>query len=243
MKKHISIFNLMVRSSIWKVLLIFGAMAVSQVILFFVMGAGEEVYLLDALKRIPSSVVVGVGLFLITLALCIPLSDQGGRMNNLILRLGLSEKEIFWLHVLFCAMAYSLFIMAQALIMVLLCLIHDWVTPGDMDPMAVFVTSYQHPLFHRFFPLHDLVGWANHLLLVAGLSICTAAQPIKQRHRYNSICTAIMLVFAVSHFSSLDAFDHLHFSQIVLPFFVTICVVPICLYGVLTMEVDDDGKT
>lgn len=243
MKKHISVFNLMTRVSLRKILLILLAMAVSQVILFFVMGAGEETYLLDALQRIPSSVVVYIGLFLMLLALCTPLSDRGGRMNNLILRLGLSEKNIYWLHVLFCAMAYWLFIMAQALIMILLCLIHDWVTPGDMDPMAVFVTSYQHPLFHRFFPLHDLIGWVNHLLLVAGLSICTAAQPIKQRHRYNSICTAIMLVFAVNHFSSLDAFDHLHFFQIVLTFFVMICVVPICLYGVLSMEVDDYGKT
>ena len=243
MKKHISVFNLMVRSSIWKVLLILGAMAVSQVILFFAMGAGEEAYLLDALKRIPSQAVVYIGLILMLFALCLPLSDRGGRMNNLILRLGLPEKEIFWLHVLFCAVAYWLFIMTQALIMVLLCLIHDWVTPGDMDPMAVFVTSYQHPLFHRFFPLHDWIGWVNHLLIVIGLSICTAAQTIKQRHRYNSICTSIMIVFAAIHFSSLDTGDHLHFSQIVLPFFVTICVVSVCLYGVLTMEVDDDGKT
>ena len=243
MKKRISVFNLMVRASIWKILLILLAMAASQVILFFALGAGVEAYLLDALERIPSSAVVTVGLFLITLALCIPFSDRGGRMNNLILRLGLSEKEIFWIHVLFCAAVYCLFIMAQALIMLLLCLIHDWVTPGDMDPMAVFVTSYQHPLFHRFFPLHDPIAWLNQLVLVAGLSICTAAYPLKQRHRYNSICTAIMLVFAVTHFSSLDMGDHLNYSQIAIPFLMLICVVPICLYGVMNMEVDDYGKT
>lgn len=243
MKKHISVFNLMTRVSLRKILLILLAMAVSQVILFFVMGAGEETYLLDALQRIPSSVVVYIGLFLMLLALCTPLSDRGGRMNNLILRLGLSEKEIFWLHVLFCAMSYCLFIMAQALIMVLLCLIHDWVAPGTMDPMAVFVTSYQHPLFHRFFPLHDLLGWVNHLLLVAGLSICTAAQPIKQRHRFNSSCTVLMLVFAANHYTDLDMGSHLHYAGAIIPFFMLICVVPICLYGVLSMEVDDYGKT
>ena len=243
MKKHISVFNLMARVSLRKIFLILLAMIATQVILFFMMGAGEEACLLDALERIPSSAVVFFGLILVSAALSIPFADRGGRMNNLILRLGLSEKEIFWIHVLFCAISYCLFILVQALTMILLSLIYDWVTPGTMDPITVFVTSYQHPLFHRFFPLHDLVGWANHLLLVTGLSICTAAYPIKQRHRYNSISTTIMLVFAANHYTSLDMGDHLNGSQIAFPIFMLLCVLPICLYGVLSMEVDDYGKT
>ena len=95
MKKHISVFQLMIRSSIWKILLILGAMAVSQVVLFFAMGAGEETYLLDALKRVPSSAVVLLGLALLSSSLAIPLSDRGGRMNNLILRLGCRKSGSF----------------------------------------------------------------------------------------------------------------------------------------------------
>lgn len=243
MKKHISVFQLMIRSSIWKILLILGAMAVSQVVLFFAMGAGEETYLLDALERVPFSAVVLLGLALLSSALAIPLSDRGGRMNNLILRLGLPEKRIFWLQVVFNAMAYGLFIITQGLIMVLLCLIHDWITPGDMDPMAVFVTSYQHPLFHRFFPLHDVLEWINHLILIAGLSICTAAYPMRQRHRFNSFCSTVMLVFAVNYYCSLDAGAHLEGSKLMLTVILTLCVVTVCLFGVLSMEVDEYGKT
>lgn len=244
MKKHLSVFMLLVRTSIWKVLLILGAMAASQVLLFFALGAGEEAYLLDALERVPFFVVVFVGLLLLTGALCFPLSDRGGRMNNLILRLGLSEKRIFWLQVLFNALVYSLFIMTQALTMLLLCRIYDWVTPGTMDPMAIFVTSYQYPLFHFFFPLNNVLGWLTNFILVIGLSICTAACPVRQRHRFNSSCTAMMSVFAAVYYCGvINKGDHLGYSGFAYIFIITLILVSICLFGVMTLEVDDDGKT
>lgn len=243
MKKHLSVFALIVHTGIRKVLLVLGAMVVSQVVLFFAVGAGEEAYLLNALERIPSTAVVVAGLFLITRSLIAPLSDHGGRMNNLLLRLGLPEQHIYWLQVLFNFFAYSLFVIGQALIMVLLCFLHDWVTPGVMDPMAVFVTTYQHPLFHRVFPLHDLAGWLCNFLLVSGLSICTAAFPMKQRHRKNSLCSIIMLVYASTHFTSLDTGTHLDWSQFYVSLIVLIFLLPVCLCGVLSLEVDDDGKT
>lgn len=243
MKNQFTIFKLILRMSFWKVLLILIAMAVSQIILFFAMGALQEAYLLDAMERIPFSVVVVIGLGLLSAALGIPLSDRGGRMNNLILRLGVSEKKIYWLHVLFNALAYWLFVIVQGLVMVLLCYVHDWLTPGEMDPMAVFVTSYQYPLFHRFFPLHDVAEWINHLMLVAGLSISTAAYPMRQRHRFNSVSTTVMVAFAFNYYTSWDRGDYLDISKIILPFIVTVVVIVICLYGVLSMEVDDDGKT
>ena len=242
MKKHISIFMLMVRTSIWKVLLILLGLVTTQVVLFLVLGAGQEPYLLDALERLPYF-PLWISFFLVSCALYMPLSDRGGRMNNLILRLGLSEKRIFWIQVLVNALVYLLFLGTQAMIMLLLCAIYNWMTPGKMDLMTIFVTSYQHPMFHRVFPLHDLVGWGNLLVLVAGLSICTAASPIRQRHRFNSLSTTIMTAFAAFHFCSpMDLSDHLDFSEFILPVIFTICLVPVCLMGVLSMEVDESGK-
>lgn len=244
MKKQLSVFMLIVRSSIWKVLLILGAMVLSQVLLFFIMGAGEEAYLLNALQRIPLNVVVLIGFSLQFLALAIPLSDRGGRMNNLILRLGLSEKQIFWLQVLFNIAVYCLFFLVQALTMLLLCLIYDWVTPGDLDPFAVFATSYQYPFFHAFFPLHNVVGWLTNLVMVLGLGICTAALPVRQRHRLNSLCSILMNTFAVMYYCNIIIdgyqFEYSYFGVVMIFVFI---LVTISLYGVLTMEVDDDGKT
>lgn len=244
MKKHISVFKLLVRSSIRKVLLILGAMSASQVLLFFLLGAGEEAYLLDALNRVPSFIVVSIGLVLLTMSLCMPTSDRGGRMNNLILRLGLTEQRIFWLQVLCNIPVYCLFIMVQALTMLLLCQIYDWVTPGTMDPMAVFVASYQHPLFHSFFPLNDIVGWLTNLCRVLGLSICTAAYPVRQRHRFNSVCTWLMTSWSIIfYWNTITEGEYLGYAGFLFLLVTTIILVPISLYGVLTMEVDDDGKT
>ena len=243
MKKQISVFQLMVRTSLWKVLLIMLGLLATQFVLFFVLGAGEEQYLLDVLERLPYW-PIGIGLYLISAALYIPLSDRGGRMNNLILRLGLSEKQIYWIQVLFNALVYTMFLVAQAMTMILLCLIHDWVTPGTMDPMSILVTSYQHPVFHRLFPLHDLVSWFNLLVLVTGMSICTAAYPMRQRHRFGSVCTVFMVAYASSYFCSLpDLSDHLYVTEFLLPLLFTICVCAVSLGGVYTMEVDDYGKT
>ena len=241
MKKYVSILTLMARMSIWKVLLTLLAMAGIQVGLFFVMDAGEEQYLLDALNRIPFSLVILISMSILSFALAAPWGDRGGRMNNLILRLGMPEKHIFWIQVLFFFLVYWMFILFQGLIMILLCCIHDWITPGQMDPMAIFVTAYQHPLFHRFFPLHDLMTWIDDLILVLGLSICNAAFPMRQRHRRRSMCTTVMLIYALTRFSSLDN-THLSGLSMMISLFVVMCVVPISLYGVLSMEVDDDGK-
>ena len=241
MKRYVSVFMLMVRMSIWKVLLTLFAMAAVQVGLFFITGAGEQQYLLDALNRIPFTIVILISLSVLCFALVTPWGDRGGRMNNLILRLGVPEKHIFWLQVLFFFLVFWMFILVQGLIMILLCFIFDWVTPGQLDPMAIFVTSYQHPVFHRFFPLHDLMAWTDLLLLVTGLSICNAAFPMRQRHRRGSMCTTVMLIYGMTQFASIDNI-HLSGASMTVSLFVVMCVVPVCLYGVLTMEVDDDGK-
>lgn len=241
MKRYVSVFMLMIRMSIWKVLLTFFAMAAVQVGLFFTTGAGEQQYLLDALNRIPFTAVIDLAFGVLCFSLVTPWGDRGGRMNNLILRLGVPEKHIYWLQVLFFFLAFWMFIMVQGLIMVLLCCIHGWITPGQLDPMAIFVTSYQHPVFHRFFPLHDLMAWADHMLLVLGLSICSAAFPMRQRHRRGSLSFIVMLFYAMTQFASMDN-SHLSGASMMMSFFVVICVVPVCLNGILSMEVDDDGK-
>lgn len=241
MKRYVSVFMLMVRMSFGKILMTLFAMVAVQVGLFFITGAGEKQYLLDALNRIPFTIVVLISLSVLCFALVTPWGDRGGRMNNLILRLGVPEKHIFWLQVLFFFLVFWMFIMVQGFIMILLCFIFDWVTPGQLDPMAIFVTSYQHPVFHRFFPLHDLMAWTDLLLLVTGLSICNAAFPIRQRHRRGSMCTTVMLIYGMTQFASIDNI-HLSGASMTVSLFVVMCVVPVCLYGVLNMEVDDDGK-
>ena len=241
MKRYVSVFMLMVRMSFGKILMTLFAMAAVQVGLFFITGAGDQQYLLDALNRIPFTIVVLISLSVLCFVLVTPWGDRGGRMNNLILRLGVPEKHIFWLQVLFFFLAFWMFILVQGLIMILLCFIFDWVTPGQLDPMAIFVTSYQHPVFHRFFPLHDLMAWTDLLLLVTGLSICNAAFPMRQRHRRGSMCTTVMLIYGMTQFASIDNI-HLSGASMTVSLFVVMCVVPVCLYGVLTMEVDDDGK-
>ena len=242
MKKQLSILMLLVRSTVCKALLIFAAMTVSQIILFFVFGAAEELYLLNALNRIPSIYVVVAGLWLIYFVLSSALKDKGGRMNNLILRLGISEKRIYWIHVVCNTLVFGLFFMVQGLVYLLLCGIYDWVTPGTLDPMTVFVTSYQHSLFHRFFPLNNVVAWLTNMVLVFGLSICTAAVPVRQRRRYSSTSSYCLMVYASSLLFTYIGGEHLGYSSFGTTFLVVLFCAFISLWGVLTLEVDDYGK-
>lgn len=242
MRKYLSLFNLYARVNFWKVFWLFMAMTVAEIVLFFTHGAAEEAYLYDALMRIPTVAVIRMGAWVLYSVLIASMTDKGGRMNNLILRLGISEKTVYWIHVVYNTLIVTLFFLLQGLVYLLYCGIYAYVTPGELDPMSVFAAAYQHPVFHRFFPLHNVVTWMENVILILGFGICTAANPVRARRKMLNINSFILFVFAVTTLTVSNT-NYLGYESLVFVMPFTLFCVFFSLWGVLSLEVDDYGKT
>lgn len=238
MKKHISILMLLCRSSIYPVLLVLAGMAVSETALFYTLGR-EEASLLDALSEVPFAVIAGIAIILTAVFLSRALCDRGGKLNNTIQRLGISEKGVFAWQVFYNILVFILLFTVQALVMVMLSLYYIHENPDLVNQHTLFVTAYQHPHFHTFFPLENLLGWLCNGLLIAGLGICTAAYPFRQRHGMRSISTVMMVLLALFYLFLQGEESHLDMDTIVYIAIGSIILIFSSLAGVLSTEVDD----
>lgn len=242
MKKQLSVFMLIVRYSVYPVLTVLGAMVLVQVGMFYCLGAGEST-LSDALSEIPVMPVVCSALVVLSIILCRALCDKGGRLNNLVLRLGTSEKLIYLWQAVYNTMVFGLFFMAEALTLLLLSFLYASANPGTVEPIDLLVTAYRNPMFHTFFPLENFIGWFGNGVLILGLGVCCAAFPMRQRHRKLSMSTWFMVAAVIGYlFLQEEGANPLLGENLILPLIAAFFCMMMALAGVLMMEVEDDGK-
>lgn len=226
---------LFVRSSIYPVLGLLIGTGTGQAILFAFKSLDAQ-NLERALSRTPffSGIVITLGLLCGTLngSFC----DRGGKMNNTLQRLSISEKQVFWMQAISNALMIALFFLFQGLLFVAFCF---WYDP-DVSMLTILVTAYQHPMFHTFFPLDNLLAMAVNLMLIIGLGICTAAFPMRQRHNRQSITTFLMLLAACFYLFLQRESGHMDMGNQIMIILVTLYCIIVSLCGTMSLEVDDN---
>lgn len=236
MKKYLSVFMLFVRSSLYGVLGLLLGSGISQAVLFAMDGLDDS-SLVWALSGNPSfaSIVVTLGLLcgMLNGSFC----DRGGNMNNTLQRLEISEKMVFWMQAMSNAVMLTLFFLFQGLLFLIFAY---WYDP-DVSLLEILVVSYDNALFHCFFPLDNWVAMAANAALIAGLAICCAAYPMRQRHGRQSITTFLMILVCGFYLFLQKEDDHLHMGFCIGAICVTLYCIASALFGTMTLEVDDYG--
>jgi len=241
MKQYLSPLMLVVRHSIYKVLWIFGIMILGETAFFLISGIHSH-HLYHALNEIPAEVFLYGAIVLLAIILSHALCDRGGKMNNTILRLGISEQALYWLQAIYNTLVFALLFMLQGLLFVLFSLLYGAANPEGYNVQSILVTSYQHWTFHVVFPQDNVLCLITGLMISIGLGICTAAYPMRQRHGMRSITTAVMLVLALLCTFMQEEGGHLDISvSLVYGLIPCLLCIGSSLCGVLTMEVDDHG--
>ena len=192
-KKVISVCMLIVRCNIYPVLAVLGGMVLAETVAFFFLGLGEE-NLYRALSEVPFQAIFSVTLILLSAILIRTLCDRGGKLNNTMQRLQISETAVFWLQAGYNILVFSLLFMVQALVFIGVCVWYAQVHPALANHQSVFIAAYDHPLFHCVFPLDNVLCWVCLVLLIVGLGICSAAYPFRQRRGRRSITTFLMML-------------------------------------------------
>lgn len=206
MRKHLSVFMLMARSSIYKVISVLILMTVAELGLFYgrmkVWAVGDTYNLEMMIDGSRVVGVFGVAFVLITLFLCQTGCGFSSKTGYTLRRLSISERWVFVWQSLYNMMCYSLLWFVQILVVFGLCNIYVSMAPeGFVTNQTIFLAFYRNDFLHSLFPMEDAGFWIKNVATVLAMGICSGHYPMAQRRgkKFQEVIllTACLLVFFV----------------------------------------------
>ena len=187
MKKQLSVFNLMATSSIYKITGLFALMGIIEFFLFrMIMLAGPaetgtfHIEYVFQNSRIPW--VFAAAFVLLTILLCLTGYETSSKQGYTLMRLSVSEKQVFGIQALYNTLCYILFCSIQLLIVFLLGFYFTKNAPAEyVTNQTMFLAFYRSDFLHALLPYEDIIIWVKNILLVLSLGICTAGFTMAQR--------------------------------------------------------------
>ena len=182
MKKHSSVFMLMARSTIYRVLGLLIVMAVAEAGLFWLrlqQGAIDGNFSLEAVISESRLALACAAIFLFVNAV---LSWGSYTVSDTCTaaRLSVSGKAVYLWQCVYNTLCYLLFWMAQILIAIGLCRVYEVVAPVEfVSNQTVFLAFYRSKFLHSFLPFEDTWVWIRNILLVVALGISSSRYPGK----------------------------------------------------------------
>ena len=186
MKRYLSVFMLLVRSSLYKVLAVLAAMAGVQTGLF-VWAARRQADYLDgflleaAFVHSGALIIFGAAAAVITLLLCAVGCDGAARSGYTLRRLQVSEKTVMLLQWGSNCVLYLLLWGAQLAVALGLCRVWAEMWPGLVNQQTVFLAFWRSEFLHPLLPLQDTGLWLRNAVAVVTLGAAAAVYPYRQR--------------------------------------------------------------
>ena len=180
MKKHSSVWMLMARSTIYRVIGLLIVMAVAEAGLFwlrFQQGAIDGNFSLEAMFSESRLSWACAACFLFVHVI---LSWGSYTISNTYTasRLSVSGKAVYVWQCLYNTLCYVLFWMVQILIAIGLCRVYEAMAPAEfVSNQTVFLAFYRSKFLHSFLPFEDTWVWIRNILLVIASGICSSRQP------------------------------------------------------------------
>ena len=201
MKKHLSVFMLMARSSIYRVFLASLATAALQFLAFYLScrnillnrGATLE----DMFSAGLFSILFAVGFFAISFFLCRTGCEFSARSGYTLKRLSVSEQQTFLWQALYNALAYLFFWLSQVL--VIFALAAWFVSAEGGGAQAEFMLFFRSPFIRGCWPMEDAIGFVRNALFCVMLGVTSARYPMAQRQgkRFGEIIPAYLAAVAL----------------------------------------------
>lgn len=250
MKKHLSVFGLFVRSSIYKVIGILLIMCALEILLFHTELKGalsdynseSEHNTFAQLENIFSDSIApwcfALAFALITVALCLTGTEYKSKTGYTLRRLSVSEKHVFFYQALCNFFMYFLLWATQAALCYILSLYYINSSPeAFLGNQTVFLAFYRSKFLHAVLPLSNALLWVRNFLLIIALSLSSAEFPFKQRRKSFSVTIIALCVYCIAFFSREigDIFS------IVTVLIVSIAVTAEMLYTVFYWEAKNES--
>ena len=184
MKKHSSVFMLMARSTIYRVMGLLILMAVAEGGLFWLrlqQGAIDGNFSLEAIIS-ESRLSWACAAFFLFVNVILSWGSYTISDAYTAARLSVSGKAVYLWQCIYNSLCYLLFWMVQILIGIGLCRVYEAMAPAEfVSNQTVFLAFYRSNFLHSFLPFEDTWVWVRNILLVVALGICSSRIPGKNR--------------------------------------------------------------
>lgn len=197
MKRYLSIFMLLSRSVLYKLVAVFfGTAALHTAVYFLLLGSQRNIEAI--FNHWGMKTVFGVGLFLTTALLVSTLTQSGSKLDYTIRRLRIGNRSLCLCQSIFSLACFLLFWAAELLVALLLCRL--WVSgQGELSHQTVYLAFYRSDLLHSLLPLSDVSRWGRNIIVFICLGICSACGPVLQRRgdgHWGILVLPVALAFA-----------------------------------------------
>ena len=173
MKRYLSVFEMITRSSIYKVLLILIAMVAVQVISFYLKVSEGGIRSFEShINECSFDISFKMAYVLITILIVLPGMNLGSIQSYTLQRLRIKESRVFCLQALYNFFTYVL-LWGMELFALLVCgMIHyqKFADNGMWNNQTMFLAFYKNDFMHTILPLEDAFGW----FVIATIAITTA---------------------------------------------------------------------
>lgn len=246
MKKYLSVFEMITRSTLYKVLITLVLMVVAQ---FFLFGAelketfssGNDEIIIGMENIVDESYLVvplAIGFVLMTIILCWCGCNIGSNQGYTLRRLQIGERAVFCLQILYNCLCYVLLWASQVAVTVGIS--HLYVQhAAELTNQTVVLAYYKNSYMHSVLPMEDGRGWALLIFLIIGCGVAAAAFPVQQRRGKIGFSMIVAVALALVCFpNGIDA-DY-RFVFVCLAFF---CMASVALLGVFVgSEEEQDNE-
>ncbi len=194
MKKYISIFELLVRNTIYKILLVLIAMGVAQITMFqrtmqewipmdyydLDFQAMEHYTLEYMVDKSNSVVFMGIAFVLVTVVLCRSGCNIGSKSSYTLQRLQVTEKGIFIMQSIYNSLCYVLLLCTQVGVFFAQSSLYA-AQAGHVTNQTIFLAYYRNAFMHSILPLEGMMRWGVSVLMILGCGMSTAVFTHLQR--------------------------------------------------------------
>lgn len=218
MKKHLSVFGLYARSSIFKIMGILLLMGGVQIALFAknyfpsisasssasdvndMIWQGDTAsihFLQNYIEMSGISKICLVGFLLLTFVLCMTGTEYSSKTSYTLKRLSVSEKSTYFHQAVYNTFAYVLFGAVQLVIIFIIGTIFAETAPAEsVHKQVLFLTFYQDYFLHALFPMEDGLLWFRNVCWLIALGAATADFPYVQRRgsKFNMSLVVILVM-------------------------------------------------
>ena len=199
MKRYLSVFEMIARSSMYKVLLAIAAMVVAELIYFYlaitnVHGTSIEEYIDDSYFGI----VFKIKYTLITVFLILPGMNIGSVQSYTLKRLRIKEKWIYWLQATYNFLAFVLLWGVQLMVILGMIIIFANNSPEGViiTNQTMFLAFYRDQFMHSILPLEDAINWL--VLISVGAVTALAAAEFTKLQRVGKKALELCVMVAIT---------------------------------------------
>ncbi len=238
MRKHISVFMLMVRSCVYKLLLVLLAMTVAEIAIFYLLPEKESRLLFDTMD---SGGIFFVYLAAVALCAVIQLgvcTDSKSQTRYTLARLSVSEKTVMAWHWLSAAMCFLIVWAWQIILFYVFARWHQATANADMlSHQSVYLATFRSVFLHSLLPLEDISRFVRNIVMAISMGgVCAAAAFKLRRGKKAGFGPAMLAALFAGTFRA----EHFEISYDGFIIFAFIFVTVISMVGVFAGDAEVD---